>query len=146
MNLQEIMEEDRQVGVEGEETDDEEVLPLDFRTALIEEENKVVIQAKPLSLKTDEQLLRESAQPYSQYEQSKQFDTTDSYLEAVKKEPFKQEEGNILLIDPDINIKEKFDQIDLACNKEQRINNTFNAPIRTREQITLAAFAQSLIL
>ena len=40
--------------------DDEEVLPLDFRTALIENENKVVIQAKPLSLKTEEELMREA--------------------------------------------------------------------------------------
>ena len=47
MNLKEIAD---------EESDDEEdeVLPLDFRTAMIEEENKVVIQAKPLDFKTDE--------------------------------------------------------------------------------------------
>lgn len=38
----------------------------------------------------------------------------DSYLEAVKKEPFKDE--NVILIEPDINIKEKFDKIDLPCN------------------------------
>jgi hypothetical protein len=57
----------------------------------------------------------------------------DSYLEAVKKEPFKQDEGNVIMIEPGINIKEKFDQIELACNKEQRINNTINAPVRTKE-------------
>jgi hypothetical protein len=39
------------------------------------------------------------------------------------------------MIDPDINIKEKFEQIDLACNMEQRINNTLNAPVRTREEM-----------
>lgn len=32
---------------------DDEVLPLDFRTALIESENRVVIQAKPLAFKTE---------------------------------------------------------------------------------------------
>ena len=69
--------------------------------------------------------------------QNQQFDSTDSYLEAVKKEPFKQDEGDVLLIDPDINIKEKFDAIDLLCNQEQRINNTLNAPMRTREQLAL---------
>jgi hypothetical protein len=115
------------------EDDDEEVLPLDFRTALIENENKVVIQAKPLSLKTEEELIREAIDARA-FQQSNQFETMESYLEAVKKEPFKQEEGNVILIDPDINIKEKFEAIDLACNKEQRINNTFNAPLRTREQ------------
>ena len=32
---------------------DDEVLPLDFRTALIESENKIIIQAKPLIFKTE---------------------------------------------------------------------------------------------
>jgi hypothetical protein len=59
------------------------------------------------------------------------FESTDAYLDAVKKEPFKDE--NVLLIEPDINIKEKFEEIDLACNKEKRINNTFNAPMKTLE-------------
>jgi hypothetical protein len=31
----------------------------------------------------------------------------DAYLEAVKKEPFNDE--NVIMIDPDINIKEKFE-------------------------------------
>ena len=101
MNLQEIEDDE----------EDEEVLPLDFRTALIPEEGKVVIQAKPLSLKTDEDLLREDPMPET-------FDSTESYLEAVKKEPFSQEAGDVILIDPDIRIKEKFEKIDLACNME----------------------------
>ena len=53
----------------------------------------------------------------------------ESYLDAVKKEPFKDED--VILIDPDIKIKEKFEQIDLLCNKEHRINNTLNAPVKT---------------
>lgn len=119
---------------EGEDNDDddEEVLPLDFRTALIEHENKVVIQAKPLQLKTDDELLREAAE-INPISTEKDFETMESYLEAVKKEPFKPEETNVIMIDPDINIKEKFEQIDLACNMEQRINNTINAPVRTKE-------------
>ncbi len=63
----------------------------------------------------------------------------ESYLDAVKKEPFKPDETNVIMIDPDINIKEKFEQIDLACNMEQRINNTFNAPMRSHEQMILFA-------
>jgi len=47
----------------------------------------------------------------------------------VRKEAFKEDEGAIML-DPDINIKEKFDQIDLPCNEENRINNTIGAPLR----------------
>jgi hypothetical protein len=46
----------------------------------------------------------------------KNFESMESYLDAVKKEPFKDE--NVILIEPDINIKEKFDLIDLLCNKE----------------------------
>ena len=128
---------DRESEAEEEDDDDEDVVPLDFRTALIEAENKVVIQAKPLALKTDDELLREAALLPSQVEESKtgEFESIESYLEAVKKEPFSQEEANVILIEPDINIKAKFDAIELACNKEQRINNTFNAPIRTPEQM-----------
>jgi hypothetical protein len=145
MNLKEIEEEETKRMTEGEDNngeeddDDEEVLPLDFRTALIEHENKVVIQAKPLALKTEEDLIKEAVS-IEPIRTERDFETMESYLEAVKKEPFKPEDSNVILIDPDINIKEKFEAIDLACNKEQRINNTFNAPMRTREQmIQLAA-------
>lgn len=48
------------------------------------------------------------------------------------------------MLEPGINIKEKFDQIELACNKEQRINNTINAPVRTKEQMALAALSKHL--
>jgi hypothetical protein len=135
---------------EGEDNDDddEDVVPLDFRTALIEQENKVVIQAKPLTLKTDEQLLREATQlPEEEEKKGSEFESMESYLEAVKKEPFKPEEDpNVILIEPDINIKEKFEAIELACNSEQRINNTINAPIRTKEQIAMAALSQQMAL
>ena len=36
------------------------------------------------------------------------------------------------MIEPDINIKEKFDKIDLPCNIENRINNSMNAPKREK--------------
>ena len=55
-------------------------------------------------------------------------------MEAVKKEPFRDSE-NVIMIETDINIKEKFEQIDLACNRERRINNSLNAPLKTLEQI-----------
>jgi hypothetical protein len=137
MNLKEIEEEESRRMTEGEDNDDddEEVLPLDFRTTLIEHENKVVIQAKPLTLKTDEDLLKEAQELPMPTPDKDQFETMESYLEAVKKEPFKPEETNVIMIDPDINIKEKFEQIDLACNMEQRINNTIDAPVRSREQM-----------
>ena len=50
----------------------------------------------------------------------------------VRKEAFKEDEGAIML-DPDINIKEKFDEIRLPCSEENRINNTLGAPTRPDE-------------
>lgn len=112
MNLKEIEE----TASEG----DEDVLPLDFRTALIPKENRVVIQAKPLEFKTDfDDEPKAAAAGLS----------LDGYLEMVRKEAFREDEGAIML-DPDINIKEKFDKIQLPCDNEARINNTINAPIR----------------
>jgi len=37
----------------------------------------------------------------------------------------------VILIDPDINIKEKFSQIELPCNSHEYMNNSVKAPIRT---------------
>ena len=54
MNLKELEQDTSE-----DDDENEEVLPLDFRTALIESENKVIIQAKPLKLITEEDLLKE---------------------------------------------------------------------------------------
>ena len=92
INLKEISESES-------EADDEDVLPLDFRTAMLEKDNKVVIQAKPLTFK-----------PFREDEEIKSSNpniSMDAYLEAAKKEAFKEDEGAVM-IDPDINIREKF--------------------------------------
>jgi hypothetical protein len=52
MNLQDIASSPSTKAQDEEDSDNEEVLPLDFRTAMIQEENKIVIQAKPLAFKT----------------------------------------------------------------------------------------------
>jgi len=117
MNLKEIDESES----ERDELSDADVLPLDFRTALIEDTNKVVIQAKPLSLKLEDK------------EDFLKGDPTkgglDTYLEMVKKEAFKDDEG-AAIIDPGYDIKEKFEEIDSLTNNARRLNNTMNAPIR----------------
>lgn len=56
MNLKECMEPDQRSASGGS---DEEILPLDFRTAIVSETNKVIIQAKPLAMKTDLEFLAE---------------------------------------------------------------------------------------
>jgi hypothetical protein len=122
MNLKECMEENK-----GSE--EEEILPLDFRTAIIQESNKVIIQAKPLSMKTDAEFLAEAekdAKRKAMYENIPLDQRPlDDYLEAVKLEDFKEDDKNVIMIEPDIDIKKKFEQVDLECNKDERINNTF---------------------
>lgn len=111
MNLKEI---------EESESEQDDVLPLDFRTAMIEKENRIVIQAKPLVFKT---------QYEEDEEKSRAGPSLDAYLEMVNKKAFKEEDGAIML-DPDINIKEKFEKIELPCNLVERLNNSIYAPIR----------------
>lgn len=48
-------------------------------------------------------------------------------------EAFKEEEGAVM-IDPGFNIREKFNEIDLPCNKEKRVNNNINAPVKAEEK------------
>ena len=40
---------------ESESEAEEEVLPLDFNTAMLDQDNKIVIQAKPLTFKEDDE-------------------------------------------------------------------------------------------
>lgn len=47
----------------------------------------------------------------------------------ARREAFGEDEGAIM-IEPDINIKDKFEAINLPCNMERRVNNTFNAPMQ----------------
>lgn len=66
------------------DTDNEnEVVPLDFRTALMAVENKIVIQAKPLHFNTVEEDLRDM-------EMAEKLGKggIDDYLDSVRKEPF----------------------------------------------------------
>jgi hypothetical protein len=51
-------------------------------------------------------------------------------LEQHRLEAFKEDEGAVM-IDPGFNIREKFNEIDLPCNKEKRVNNNINAPVKT---------------
>jgi len=46
----------------SESENENDVVPLDFRTALVRSDNKIVIQAKPLHFKTAEEDLKEIEQ------------------------------------------------------------------------------------
>jgi len=131
MNLKDIEESESEREANGTD-DDEDVLPLDFRTALIEKENKVVIQAKPLLMKAafdDLDRKEEEFEHSLRRAGPRSGPGFDGYLDMVRKQSFREEDGAIML-DPGINIKEKFDAIDLPCNIENRMNNAINAPFR----------------
>lgn len=117
MNLKEIEQSESE---SDQNSSDEEVIPLDFRTAFNEDQNKVVIQAKPLQLGADSSKLDS---------RKKNPSSLDEYLEQVKLEPFKEEDGAVL-IEPDVNIQEKFDQIELPFEQENRINNSNKGTIK----------------
>lgn len=102
--------------------EDEEVLPLDFRTALIESEGRVVIQAKPLTNKFE-------MDDDVDLNNGNEIDVAgikgaglSSFLDAVHREPFKEDEGAVNL-DPDINIEEKFRKVLDDQDDEDRLNN-----------------------
>lgn len=66
---------------------DTEVVPLDFRTALIKAEQKIVIQAKPLHFKTADEDLRD-------LQRAKDLEEAgdEEYLSIVKKEAFDEDD------------------------------------------------------
>lgn len=107
---------------ESEESDSSaaEVVPLDFRTALVSQDNKIVIQAKPVAFKTSEEDMKELEKMKEEIKES--HNAVDDYLKQVQLEPFKEEEDPIL-IDPGMNINTIFGGVDLPCNEEARSNN-----------------------
>jgi hypothetical protein len=107
---------------ESESSDNEDVLPLDFNTAMIGKENKIVIQAKPLLF--DEKKYDED----ERVTKDPSYMNMNDYLESARKDPFKEDEGAVN-IDPDINIRDKFNKIRLPCEESVRLNNSFNAPV-----------------
>jgi len=56
--------------------------------------------------------------------------SVNDYLESVRKEAFNMDDENIVLIDPGLTSKKIYQEIELPCNKEKRINNALDAPIR----------------
>lgn len=54
----------------------------------------------------------------------------DDYLEAVKLEKFQENDESVIMIEPDIDIQKKFEEVDLDCNQEDRINNQISARVR----------------
>ena len=115
MNLDEIDSGDESdVGIE--------VVPLDFRTAMMSDQTQsIIIQAKPLNFETIKE------------EETKLMRHDDLGLNENFR-PFKETDQDVIMIDPDLKADQIFQGIDLPCVKEPRINNSLKAPVRSQKQ------------
>ena len=113
----------------GSSADDSEneVVPLDFRTALIASDNKIIIQAKPLHFKSVEEDLRDLE--LQEERRKKGLSTDDDFFQKITKAPFKDTDKDVVFIDPGLNTDEIFGEIDLPCMRETRMNNAIRAPL-----------------
>ena len=118
MNLDEITSQSS-----NSDNEDTEVVPLDFRTALMAGENKIVIQAKPLHFKTVEEDLKELEMA------SQRKGGVEDFFESVRKEPFASDDASVLMIDPGLDVDQIFGEVELPCNASKRLNNSLNAPV-----------------
>lgn len=101
---------------------DTEVVPLDFRTALIKAEEKIVIQAKPLHFKTADEDIQDMQRAKDLEEAG-----DEEYLSIVKKDAFDEDDEQVLMIDPGMDVEEIFGDVKLPCELVRRINNTLTA-------------------
>ena len=123
-----------------ESDDDEDVVPLEFRTATIDEKGeKLVIQARPMNFANLEEDLAKAEQEivnddlYAE-ERNKNMGVSqvDAYLRMMRNEPFNMDDENVVLIDPGQDTKDKYKDFLLPCEREDRINNCLFAPVRIR--------------
>jgi hypothetical protein len=117
----------------SESDDNEEVVPLDFRTKLMGDNGDVVMQAKPLKIYDSDEddgiSINDILKQAKENKESKFLRmSADDYLQEYRKEAFKDDDENVILIQPNTNIKEKLAAIDLECNKYSYLNNAIDAP------------------
>ena len=61
--------------------------------------------------------------------------SVDDYLASVRKEAFNVDDEDVVLIDPGLNSKKLYQEVDLPCNTEKRINNAIDAPLLKAEKV-----------
>ena len=116
---------------------DSEIVPLDFRTAMINNGTKLVIQAKPKDYITIEEEMRaveqgrvNEIQPSGDLDPDKNIGDLEDYLRSLRKEAFDIDDENVVLIDPGQAAETRYADIKLPCDLESRINNSIKAPLR----------------
>ena len=106
---------------------DIEILPLDFRTAMVN--GKLVIQAKPKDYKSAKQNLAKLDQEKKDNDDEDELDpdkamgNVDAYLKSVRKEAFEVTDPNVVLIDPNRKNKRSYADVMLPCEKDQMKRN-----------------------
>ena len=101
-----------------ESDDNEEVVPLDFRTKFMDNGNDVVLQAKPLKLygsdEDDGEKIGDIIKKAKRSEESRMLSmSSEDYLNKYKKEAFEDDDENVILIRPNLNIIDKLESIDM---------------------------------
>ena len=115
---------------------DSEIVPLDFRTAMINNGTKLVIQAKPKEYITIEQEMQAVEDGRASDVQGPALDPDraigdlDTYLQSVRKEAFDVDDEDVVLIDPGMAATIRYDDIKLPCDQDLRINNSVSAPMK----------------
>ena len=110
---------------------DSEIVPLDFRTAVINNGTKLVIQAKPKDFISIEQEMDVVEQGRiadimpPALNPDNAIGDLDEYLRSVKKEAFDLNDENVVLIDPGQTAGDRYEDILLPCDAEPRLNNAF---------------------
>lgn len=120
----------------SESEQENDVVPLDFRTALVKAENKIVIQARPLHFKTVDEDIKDIEQ---QQERIKAGNPRDEYLDAVKKEAFAEDDDQVMMIDPGMNTDEIFGDVKLPCEQVRRINNSTSSKLIPEKELLVEA-------
>ena len=109
---------------------DGELVPLDFRTALVN--GKLVIQAKPLNFTSvEEELAAIESNKHMEAPRlnpDEAIGDVEAYLKSVRKEAFDLTDDKVVLIDPSGTTDIQYNDILLPCEQESRINNTIEAP------------------
>ena len=116
-----------------ESDDNEEVVPLDFRTKLLDSNGDIVMQAKPLRLygsdDDDGESISEILKKSKDHEERKFLQmSSEDYLTQNRKEAFNDDDENVILIQPNTNIREKLEAIEFDCTRYTYLNNAIDAP------------------
>ena len=117
---------------------DIEILPLDFRTAMVN--GKLVIQAKPKEYKSTTQSItkgdKQKIEDDEDLDPDKAIGDVYKYLKSVRKDAFDITDPNVVMIDPDRQKKKTYSDVLLPCEIE-RLENNFMKDDNDQNKINL---------